>query len=60
MQDRDTEAKADKLPVGSNRAYPRLPCRGCMASCANYADCEGYLWRMAPMPAAKNGKTDER
>jgi hypothetical protein len=27
--------------------YPRLPCRGCLASCKNYDRCDGKLWRMA-------------
>ncbi len=29
------------------KQYPRLPCRGCLASCKNYALCDGKLWRMA-------------
>jgi|GEM_PF-3441744 len=24
----------------------RLPCRGCKASCQNYATCEGKPWRV--------------
>ncbi len=27
-------------------ASPRLPCRGCLPSCANYDRCEGKPWRM--------------
>ncbi len=27
--------------------YPRLPCRGCIASCKNYHRCDGKLWRIA-------------
>ena len=29
------------------KKYPRLPCRGCLASCKNYQHCDGKLWRMA-------------
>lgn len=47
----------NKLQAGENQLdntnsakgfnkYPRLPCRGCIASCKNYHRCDGKLWRM--------------
>ncbi len=39
---------ADK-PKGVNQVAEqgqRLPCRGCKASCQNYATCEGKPWRV--------------
>jgi hypothetical protein len=33
--------------------YPRLPCRGCLADCPNYASCNGTPWR-AMAAAAKH------
>lgn len=26
----------------------RLPCRGCLPSCPNYAHCDGKIWRPNP------------
>jgi len=31
---------------------PRLPCRGCMPDCPNYATCDGKPWRADKAPAA--------
>ncbi|WP_210426309.1 hypothetical protein [Marinobacter confluentis] len=27
------------------QAAPRLPCRGCLPDCPNYATCDGKPWR---------------
>jgi len=34
----------------------RLPCRGCMSNCANYAQCDGKLWRLAPEKTAQQNE----
>jgi hypothetical protein len=31
--------------LGESEKHPRLPCRGCMADCPNYATCDGMPWR---------------
>ena len=28
----------------------RLPCRGCLPDCPNYANCEGTPWRIDKIP----------
>lgn len=34
-------------PTDPHVNHPRLPCRGCVATCKNYDYCDGKPWRMA-------------
>lgn len=37
------DSPQDQLSAAERR---RLPCRGCLEDCANYAICEGKPWRI--------------
>lgn len=41
---------SDDIPeqTDNNVKKQRLPCRGCMTHCKNYALCEGKPWRQQP------------
>lgn len=38
-------ASVRTLHYGASADHPRLPCRGCLASCENYHQCNGKPWR---------------
>ena len=40
--------RADNAGKPAAKQHPRLPCRGCLPDCRNYAICEGARWRIAP------------
>ena len=34
----------------------RIPCRGCLPQCTNYATCQGRPWRQQSQPLDSMGK----
>jgi hypothetical protein len=48
------ESASKNMLVGEKKEH-RLPCRGCMKTCANYATCGGRPWRVF-----KTGDVDDQ
>lgn len=43
-----------------NDTSARLPCRGCMSNCINYAICDGRLWRLGVENDDSNKNTTKK
>lgn len=52
-------SESNSAASASAPAIDRLPCRGCMPDCSNYASCEGRPWRLN-LAGATVQMTDDR
>lgn len=44
-QESQASAQSASSHASNTQLPPRLPCRGCLPTCSNYATCDGKPWR---------------